>query len=278
MSETWERLYTDQRRLKTQAYANSDNLLARANIYRYQQPHIDLVGWALEQVAWRGDERVLDVGCGPGQYLQRLAQRPGLRLIGMDLSGGMLADLARDWDAAALPLRAVADVQALPLPNASLDVALAMHMLYHVPDIERAARELRRVLRPGGTLLAVTNSEEHLAEFSKVMADSIVAISGQPPAKFPRWSSRFALESGAALLEIAFERVERREASSELLIPEADPILAYVESTRSITEPMLPDGATWDAFRIEVERRVATAIAQQGAFRVRTHTGVFVGR
>jgi ubiquinone/menaquinone biosynthesis C-methylase UbiE len=140
VTETWERLYTDQRRLRTQAYANSDNLLARASVYRYQQPRIDLAGWALEQVAWRGDEWVLDVGCGPGQYLRRLAERPGLRLIAMDLSRGMLTDLARAWDRETpLPRRAVADVQALPLPDASLDVALAMHMLYYVPDIERAA-------------------------------------------------------------------------------------------------------------------------------------------
>jgi ubiquinone/menaquinone biosynthesis C-methylase UbiE len=276
VQETWERLYTDQPRLKTQAYANSNNLLARANIYRYQQPHVDLVGWALDQLAWRGGERVLDVGCGPGQYLRRLAQRPRLRLIAMDLSHGMLADLARDWGAAPLPQRAVADVQALPLPDVSCDVALAMHMLYHVPDIERAARELRRVLRPGGVLLAVTNSEEHLAEFSDVMAASIAAISDAPPAKFSRWSSRFGLENGAPLLSSAFNRVERRDVSSQLLIPEAAPILAYVESTRSITEPMLPEGTTWDMLRAEVQRRVAAAIAERGVFHVRTHTGMFI--
>jgi ubiquinone/menaquinone biosynthesis C-methylase UbiE len=220
---------------------------------------------------------VLDVGCGPGQYLRRLAQKPGLRLIAMDLSRGMLADLASAWDAAApIPRRAVADIQALPLPDASLDVALAMHMLYHVPDIERAARELRRVLLPGGTLLAVTNAEEHLAELNALLADSIAAISDAPSAAIPRWSSRFGLENGANALASGFERIERRDASSELLIPNADPVLAYVESTRSITEPMLPDGATWGAFTTEIGRRVAATLAEQGVFRVRTHTGVFV--
>ena len=277
MTEIWERLYTDQRRLRTQAYANSDNLMARASIYQYQQPPIDLTGWALEQIAWRGDECVLDVGCGPGQYLRRLAQQPGLQLIALDLSRGMLADLARAWDAAApLPRRAVADVQALPLPDASLDVALAMHMLYHVPDIERAARELRRVLRPGGTLLAVTNSVEHLAEFSALMTEAVTALTDASSERFPRWGSRFRLENGAALLQSGFERVERHDSISELLIPHVDPILAYVESTRSTSEPMLPQGATWSAFTSEVGRRVAAAIGERGVFRVRTHTGVFV--
>jgi SAM-dependent methyltransferase len=284
VNEMWERLYTDQRRLKTQAYANSDNLLARANIYRYQQPRIDLIGWTLEQVAWRGDERVLDVGCGPGRYLRRLAeyrqregQRPGLRLIGMDLSHGMLADLARDWDAAApLPQRAVADVQALPLPDASCDVALAMHMLYHVPDIERAARELRRVLRPGGVLLAVTNGEGHLDEIDQATWDAVAALAGKPPTIPHRSSGRFRLENGAPLLHSAFDHVEQRDALSTLLVPEAAPVVAYVNSTRSMVEKLLPQEITWVALLAEVERRVAATIAEQGVFRVRTHTGVFV--
>jgi hypothetical protein len=89
-------------------------------------------------------------------------------------------------------------------------------------------------------------------------------------------SGRFRLVNGASLLHSGFEHVERRDASSELLIPHADPVLAYVESTRSITEPMLPDGATWNVLTTEIGRRTATIIAEQGAFRVRTHTGVFV--
>src|SRR5262245_16752674 len=150
MSDTSRLLYTDRQHLTTQAYADSANLAARANIYRYQQPQVDLIDWVLEQVAWGGAERVLAVGCGPGAYMRRLARRPGLRLIGMDLSRGMLGDLLAGWDSAPPPALAVADVQSLPLPGASCDVALAMHMLYHVPDIERAAGELRRVLRAGG--------------------------------------------------------------------------------------------------------------------------------
>jgi SAM-dependent methyltransferase len=277
VTDTWEQLYTDQRRLRTQAYANSDNLQARANIYRYQQPQIDLTGWALEQVSWRGDERVLDVGCGPGQYLRRLAQRPGLQLIAIDLSRGMLVDLARAWVMAQpLPSRVVANAQALPLSDASLDVALAMHMLYHVPDIEQAARELRRVLRPGGTLLAVTNSEEHLDELDQVTWDAIAALADLPTTIPRKPSGRFQLENGATLLHSAFERVERCDAQGALFIPETAPVIAYVNSTRSMIEQLLPASINWEELLAEVERRVAATIAERGVFQVRTHTGVFV--
>jgi SAM-dependent methyltransferase len=273
-------LHTDRRHLTTAAYANSANLMARVNIYKYQQPPIDIIRWAFDQVRWEGVERVIDVGCGPGQYLRRLAQPGGLRLIGLDLSRGMLADLERGWGfGPPRPHLAVADAQALPLPDASCDLALAMHMLYHVPDIEQATRELRRVLRPGGVLLALTNGARHTREMIELYATAVARLSGQQatPEPDPRWSRRFGLENGAALLH-AFAQVDKREISSALLIPEAAPVLSYFASTRATREPYLPAGVEWDAVMDEAERIVTETVARQAAFRVQTHVGLFICR
>ncbi len=270
--------WTDRQHLTTAAYADSANLTARADIYHYQQPHIDIVGWALDQVQWRGDEQVVDVGCGPGSYLGRLAQRPGLRLIGVDLSRGMLADLQRGWDATlSRPRLAAADVQSLPLPDASCDVALAMHMLYHVPDIPRAAHELRRVLRHGGVLLALTNGEPHMREMKDLYdaALAAVAVEAEP---YERIFRRFTLENGADFLQPVFNEVDRRDVASALVIPEAEPVLRYIASTRSVRELALPRGVTWDMVMAEIERIVAYTIAEQGVFRVSTRSGAFVCR
>ena len=100
---------------------------------------------------------VLEVGCGTGALWANVAPLlPDLRLTLTDLSEGMLAAAER----AVSPLTNVAvagvrtcDVQELPFPDRSFDVAVANHMLYHVPDPLLAAAELARVLRPGGVLL-----------------------------------------------------------------------------------------------------------------------------
>jgi ubiquinone/menaquinone biosynthesis C-methylase UbiE len=56
------------------------------------------------------------------------------------------------------------DVQELPFGDREFDAAVANHMLYHVPDLDRALRELVRVLRPGGRLVASTNGVRSLGE------------------------------------------------------------------------------------------------------------------
>jgi SAM-dependent methyltransferase len=270
-------LATDRRHLTTAAYGSSANLSARQAIYAYQEPAIDFPAWALGLTPIGERMTVLDIGCGNGVYLRRLAAQPAppARLLGLDLSRGMLADLRRDWDAALpRPHLAVADVQALPLPDGCCDIALAMHMLFHVPDLARAVAELRRVLRPGGVLLAATNGADHLRELADLIDAAMTNVAGRPVA-FPRVSSlRFGLENGAEPLRAAFGSVERRDARSTLVIPTVEPVVRYADSLATAREA-LPPGTDWEAVLAEVKRLTAAEIARRGAFRVTTHAGAF---
>ena len=149
------------RRIVTeQLYATGDKLAARQSIYRFAESRVRASDWALDRFPWEGGERVVDVGCGNGRYLQLARERGASSVVGCDLAAGMLAGIDR---AAAGPLLVQADAQSLPLATGSVDVALAMHMLYHVPDRARAIREIRRVVRPGGVALVLTNSLSHLS-------------------------------------------------------------------------------------------------------------------
>jgi ubiquinone/menaquinone biosynthesis C-methylase UbiE len=150
----------DPKILKEQEYADDSQLDIR---YRTHQLHtIDPVNfgqWTLERLPWRSDERVLDVGCGPGGLLCKMARRHTgwAGLVGFNFSEGMIAKARQEADG--LPASFfVADAQAIPHPAASFDVVMARHMLYHVPDIDRAVAEATRVLKPGGFFLATTNS------------------------------------------------------------------------------------------------------------------------
>jgi SAM-dependent methyltransferase len=151
----------DTRYLRDVAYANPSGLAARARLYDFQRPYIDLQSEALALLAPLGGRAVGDVGCGDGRYIDAL-RGAGAQVLGIDFSVGMLAGVPNP------PALVAADGQSLPLDEASLDVVMMMHMLYHVPDPAMAVAEAARVLRPGGKLLVATNGQRHLAEMNEL--------------------------------------------------------------------------------------------------------------
>jgi len=90
---------------------------------------------------------VLEVGCGTGLVLQRVAAF-ARRAVGVDLSPGMLEKAkSRGLDVVE------GSATALPFPDESFDVAYSFKVLSHVPELPRALAEMLRVIRPGGHLV-----------------------------------------------------------------------------------------------------------------------------
>ena len=269
--------YTDREQLMTAAYASDAHLMARLALQHYQQPPRDFVAWALHHVTWSADTRILDCGCGNGRYLQYTIQHGAnaQHTIGLDLAAGMLTSLRQRWLAGLpQPHLVVGDVTQLPLPTKSCDLAYAMHMLYHVPDQHRALSELRRVVRLGGTLLASTNSQHDKQELGALFDTAITAVAGHSVVR--AFGSRFSLENGGALLQPHFQQIQRYDFTGTIVLPDAAPAVAYMESMRATTEGTLPSHIAWDAVIKEFERQVGIHIQQQGEFRIGVHRGVFV--
>ncbi|MGP4023699.1 class I SAM-dependent methyltransferase [Actinomadura sp. 3N407] len=93
-----------------------------------------------------GASRVLDIGCGEGALSDALPHPPPFRLVGLDASAILLR--------AHPGPRVQADATRLPFRDGTFDAAVAVNMLYHLDDPRPALREARRVLAPGGLLLA----------------------------------------------------------------------------------------------------------------------------
>ena len=100
---------------------------------------------------WVTQGTALDLGCGSGLLLGRMAQRmPGLSLIGLDVAAEMLVRTTQAAPNASLALGSGA---ALPFRESSLELVTSSLSLHHWADPLAVLREIRRVLVPGGTAI-----------------------------------------------------------------------------------------------------------------------------
>jgi SAM-dependent methyltransferase len=268
LSAAHDAAVTDRSRLAGSAYNSDRDLAARQSLYQWQMPRYDLPGIVAEQLSGvRG--RVVDVGCGNGKFIQRLRNdRTDLALLGLDIAPGILAGVPG-------PV-AVADATRLPLATASVDAALALHMLYHVPDIPQAVRELSRVLARDGLVIASTNSDQDKAELDDLWqrAAGDVLGTGRGPARISL-SARFSLEKAPAFLLEEFGRVETIELPGTITVHDPEPVIAHMASYRAWADQHdVPFEAT-----IERARAILVDhIARHGAFEVTCLGGILVCR
>lgn len=107
---------------------------------------LELTRLGVELCGWQAGQRVLDLGCGPGETLGLLCEL-GIQGIGLDISRQLLGEAAGRAPAA------MADLMKLPLRDAALDGALCECVLSLMPDKTAMLRGLRRAMRPGARLL-----------------------------------------------------------------------------------------------------------------------------
>jgi SAM-dependent methyltransferase len=257
------------------AYADDRHLRSRMAIYAYAETAAD-PRWRTSVIPWDGTQIVADVGCGNGFDLRQIVPQGRCRhAIGIDLSAGMLRSLEDLRQSGGLSL-VQADAQHLPLPDRSVDVAMAMHMLYHVPDIPAAIRELRRITKQGGTVLASTNGCAHLAEINDLLDAAISSQLGRRVRAMPALS--FTAQTGTAMLGREFSSVTLRTYDVSLSIPSAQPVIAYVASIREPSLAWIGEPLDFDALLDDIAVRVDQVIQAQGSFRATSHMGVFICR
>lgn len=143
--------------------------------------------------------RILDVGCGTGGTLERL--RPFGQVVGLDLET-LALEFCRRRDPTLRLVRGSAT--ALPFASGAFDVVVAMDVLEHIPDHAAAAREIARVLAPGGALIATVPA------YRALWSRHDVAL---------RHQRRYVAKEVRLLLQGAGLRVERLTYTVSAILP-----------------------------------------------------------
>ena len=255
-------------------YGTAEKLKVRiASHERYSERALDFRAWVLQRLDLAAGLTVLDVGCGSGVFHRALGQHD-VRVIACDRSPGMVQEVVAQAAQYRLPVGACqADAEALPVAAGSCDRVMANHMLYHVPDQERALRELRRVLKPGGRVIMATNAADHGKRF-RDLHDEIAGELGYTPTG--NAAGRFTLDD-LPLVQRVFGAAERHVVRNAFVFPTAEAALAYYASglVDGIAERDA-EGSHRGKLLPLMAARIEGIIEREGVFRVPKDAGCFV--
>lgn len=252
----------------SEQYKTSANLDARIALHeRFSTAPQPWMCWVFEQFDLPAGARMLELGCGPAKLWQNNADRTpaGWHITLTDFSMGMLQQ-ARTNLGDAVPRFRFANANAIALPFAgdTFDAVIANHMLYHVPDLDAALAEIKRVLKTNGILYASTNGKTHMQEMDALIREFDAGWR-------PNWDiiQSFMLESDDVLRH--FAQVEVRRRTNHLHVTEAEPIVAYIFSSMRSGDMRV----SRDALLAFVRDRLR---ANGGAIDITLDAGMFVAR
>lgn len=256
----------NQEYLKAHQYKTPDCLKARIYLHRrFSSNPQGFYPWLLSHFDLQPGERVLEVGCGPGEMWSQIlpfAPQP-LRLTLSDFSPGMARQAAQNLASAPDICWLVMDVQNAAFAAGCFDVVIANHMLYHVPDISRAVAESARLLRPGGRFFAATNGARHMLEMNTLLDMVTPGVNN-----FNLQARRFSLENAHEYVNPIFGASAVQTYPDSLQVNEVAPLLSYIASMFSLAD--YHELANLEALQAHIQAQ----IAQQGSYYIGKSVGL----
>lgn len=259
--------FNDLQYLKSHQYKDSSNLDARVVLHqRFSTNPYGWFEWVFDALLKLPESaKILELGCGPAYlWKDNISRIPaGWNITLSDLSPGML-DAA--WRNLVVTGRAFQfkeiDAQSIPFEEETFDAVIANHMLYHVPDRQKALEEIGYVLKAGGYLFATTIGKNHLKEISNWIRQV------NPGTDFVSFGSSFTLDNGFEQLEQFFSQVTLSRYPDSLRVTEVKPIIAFIRSTISAAEAA-------EVELVRLENELERELQEKGKIFIQKDSGLF---
>lgn len=251
-------------------YNDSQKLAARARLHsKYTIAESDWFSWVAGQLPFKSENNILDIGCGPAWFwANAISMLPhNLHLTLSDLSQGMVQEAVERCRT--LPLASVtgqqSDAGILPFADASFDVVIAMHMLYHVADPQTAIAEMYRVLKPDGFLAVTTNGVNNMRELY-----ALTTVFGSAP--FDPAGAAFGYDHAQRIMQDQFGNVMMTQHPAHLIVTEPEDVFLALTS---YSPGDCAEKVQLDALREAIRNAFQ---AGNGALRVEKESGLFISQ
>lgn len=134
---------------------NPQGKLGNMQLKSMNKEHTPVSLWGLKHLDIKPDDIILDIGCGGGMNVKRMAEKAkkvygvDYSIVSVELSSEVNEDLIKNGIVEIVE----GNVQSLPFEDDTFDIVTAFETVYFWPDIEKCFGEVKRVLKPGGTFL-----------------------------------------------------------------------------------------------------------------------------
>ena len=242
-----------EKSLKNQ-YQNASNISTRIHLHSlYSENPQGWFPWIFDQCPITPGMRILEIGCGDGTLWRDNMHRipSDVQITLSDISEGMLRDARRSIGSEDTRFTfQVFDAHEIPFADETFDLVIANHVLFYCDDILKVCRESGRVLKKKGTFVCSAYGKNHMAEITRLVQsfDKRIVLSAE------KLYDRFGRENGAEKLSHCFSDIQWRTYEDSLLVPEAEPLIAYVLSCHGNQNQYIPDRYT--EFRNFVKKRM----------------------
>ena len=211
-------------------YENDQNLSIRISIHqKYSVNQQGFSNWIAKQYELPKGGKVLELGCGNGEiWKDNLNRLKDCQMILSDFSEGMLAAAKTNLPSQKNLSFEQIDIQAIPYEDASFDVVIANMMLHHVPDLNVALSEVKRVLKPNGIFYTAVPGEQGIHNYlSDVLKEYGI---------LQKMMGIFTMQNGYPILQEVFPQVELREYEDALEVTDTNDLVEYLYSMASIVD------------------------------------------
>lgn len=264
-------MITNSEQYLKEQYKNSSNLDIRIRLHElYTHSVADWHEWVFDNISFEEKSNIIEFGCGSGALWAKNLNRvhEDWCILLSDTSEGMLHKSKQNTKEKRNFTFQQIDVQHTKLENSVFDIAIANHMLYHVPDINQALIEIRRILKPKGKFYTATNGLSHMREIYELIERFDPSLSLEKPLN----SSNFCLENGAELLGDQFEDVKLLKYESHLRVTNVLDLVEYMFSMDHSLKMELSNRGAFEDFisYLESEKN------NQGYIHITKASGLFI--